>query len=533
MQQFGLIGSFITVLLGFLAALVLLTIWIRSNRNSQATVRALMQEAEDSVAFLFDNETLVDATPRARAVMEHADGHRSDWENFLSLLASRFPHLRSQCRDLASVGKKSISPADGGSDWIEAEHWNGLARITVVQDRDSPVKSVDPLTAAAMEHELQTLRSIGENSPQLIWKRDAEGTLIWANRAYIELSEALHPVGPDGVLPWPPRDVFKDTSIPAGSAPIIDMNRIEMPGHEKPVWYEVTSIKRGTDTMFFAVDSSASVFAKDAQQNFVQTLTKTFAQLSVGLAIFDSERRLVLFNPALTDLTGLPAEFLIGRPALFSVLDRLRDQHMIPEPKNYATWRDQMVALETAATEGNYHETWSLSNGQTFRVTGRPHPNGAIAFLMEDISDEISLTRRFRSQIDASNAIIDNLSSAVSVFSSSGSLIMANRAYRQLWGAQPEGSLNSRDFSDEIESWQAVSAPSPVWLKLKETLSRGGGDAPWNGTVWLDSHVEMVCSYAPLPDGNHQITFTPLESELAPASHVAHLEFKPNRAAPG
>jgi len=53
-----------------------------------------------------------------------------------------------------------------------------------------------------------------------------------------------------------------------------------------------------------------------AQRNFVQTLTKTFAQLSIGLAIFNRERQLVLFNPALIDLTALPADFLTGRPHL-------------------------------------------------------------------------------------------------------------------------------------------------------------------------------------------------------------------------
>ncbi|MDC1229331.1 PAS-domain containing protein [Octadecabacter sp.] len=207
------------------------------------------------------------------------------------------------------------------------------------------------------------------------------------------------------------------------------MHRIDVPRHDKPIWYDVTCVKRGTETIYFAINASAVVFAQDAQKTFVQTLTKTFAQLSVGLAIFDADRRLVLFNPALVDLTGLPAHFLIGRPALFSFLDRLRGQ---------------MVALEAAAAEGNYHETWLLPNGQTFRVTGKPHPNGAIAFLMEDISDEISLTRKFRSQIDTS--------AAVSVFSSSGSLIMANRAYRDLWGTDVDGSIASWDFSDEMTS---------------------------------------------------------------------------------
>lgn len=530
MDQVEVMGLIVAIGLGVLTAFVAMGFWIRANAATSTTIRTLMQEAEDSVTFLFDDDVLVDLTPRARTLMEQGDGQRSDWENFLSLLSARFPNLRSQCHDLASVGQKTIAPIDGQNGWIDAEYWNGLARITLVQDKDHPDETLDSLTASAMEHELETLRSIGEDSPQLIWKRDADGVLVWANRAYIELSEATNPAGSKDVRPWPPRDVFGDTASPAGAAPIIDMQRIDIPDEDKPIWYEVTSLKRGNETIHFAVDASAVVFAREAQRNFVQTLTKTFAQLSVGLAIFDSDRRLVLFNPALVDLTALPTDFLIGRPTLFSVLDRLRDQNMIPEPKNYATWRDQMVALESAAVEGSYHETWLLANGQTFRVTGKPHPNGAIAFLMEDISDEISLTRKFRSQIDTSNAVIDNLAASVAVFSASGSLIMANRAYRQLWGAQPEGSLSNRDFNDELATWKATSAPSPVWLKLKETLSRGGGDAQWNGSIWLDSHIEILCHYAPLPDGNHQITFTPSGHDSDAANLAEPIELKANRS---
>ena len=521
--SYGMIGA---VLFGAATAIGLLAVWIHFNSRTVVVGRTLMQEAEDSITFLFDDDVLLDVTPRARALMEQSDDHRSDWENFLTLLSARFPHLRSQCSDLASTGRKKIAPQDDQPGWIEAEHWNGLARITLVQDKDHPDETLDPLTARAMEHELETLRGIGEDSPQLIWKHDAEGVLIWANRAYIELSEAINPIGPDEILPWPPRAVFFDTATPAGSAPIIDMHRIEVPGQEKPIWYEVTGVRRGTDTIYFAVDASASVFAQDAQKTFVQTLTKTFAQLSVGLAIFDADRRLVLFNPALVDLTGLPTDFLISRPALFSFLDRLRDHNMIPEPKDYSNWRDEMVELETAAEQGSYHETWLLPNGQTFRVTGKPHPNGAIAFLMEDISDEISLTRKFRSQIDTSAAVIDNLTAAVSVFSSSGTLMMANSAYRELWGTESDGSLSSRDFSDELSSWEAISAPSPVWIKLDETIKRGGSDAPWQGSIWLDNHVEITCQYAPLPDGNHQIIFIPSEQVANETSAFAQVEFR-------
>lgn len=526
LDQLGFLGISGGMLVGATAAVAFLIVWIKTNSSTAVIVRTLMQEAEGSITFLFEDTVLIDVTPRARTLMEQSESHRPDWETFLTLLSARFPHLRSQCANLASVGKKTIAPQDGQPGWIEAEYWNGIARITLVQDKDYPDETLDPLTATAMEHELETLRGIGEDSPQLIWKHDAEGMLVWANRAYIELSEAINSIAPNDIRPWPPKAIFTDTATPAGSAPVIDMLHLDVPDQGKPVWYEVTGVKRGTDTIYFAVDASAVIMAQDAQKIFVQTMTKTFAQLSVGLAIFDADRRLVLFNPALVDLTGLPTGFLVGRPALFSFLDRLRDQNMIPEPKNYKNWRDKMITLESAATRGDYHETWLLPTGQTFRVTGKPYPNGAIAFLMEDISDEISLNRKFRSQIDTSAAVIDNLTAAVCVFSSSGSLIMANRAYRHLWGTSPDNSLTSRDFLDELSTWKSVSAPSPVWLKLDETLKRGGNDTPWQGSIWLDSHVEVMCQYAPLPDGNHQIIFIPSEHEIDSRMQLEPIEFR-------
>ncbi len=531
MSEIGIIEVLAALGAGCGLAVFLVALWVRSNRPTAATARALIKEAEDSIAFLFDDEELIDSTPRARGLLNQSDSRRSDWDNFLTLLSARFPHLRSQCRDLAKVGKKSIHPRDGAPGVIEAEYWNGLARFTLIQDKEEGKEPVDPMTAAAMEHELQTLRSIGENSPQLIWKRDAEGILVWANRAYIELSEALSPPKNDGVRPWPPHNIFGDAAVPEGHAPIIDMHRVDVPGEDRPIWYEVTSLKRDTDTMYFAVDASASVYAQDAQRNFVQTLTKTFAQLSVGLAIFDADRRLVMFNPAMLELTKLPADFLISRPTLFSFLDRLRDTNMIPEPKDYRNWRDQMAALETAAREGSYHENWILPGGQTFRVTGRPHPNGAIAFLIEDISDEVSLTQKFRSQIDVSAAVIENMPVSVAVFSSSGSLLMANKVYRDLWGGPAETMLGDADLLEELDKWEASSAPSPVWHKLRETFAHGGADTAWSGTIWHTSNFELMFEYSLLPDNNHMITFSTADTALVGARGVEKLEFSEARSA--
>ena len=75
--------------------------------------------------------------------------------------------------------------------------------------------------------------------------------------------------------------------------------------------------------------------AEAARREFMQTMSKTFAQLSTGLAIFDRKRALIHFNPALLDITGLDFETLSLKPDLASFLDTLRGKGFLPEPKNY------------------------------------------------------------------------------------------------------------------------------------------------------------------------------------------------------
>ena len=179
------------------------------------------------------------------------------------------------------------------------------------------------------------------------------------------------------------------------------------PGKEHQDWYDVSAVSVGDMTIFHAIDVNAIVKSEVAQRNFVQTLAKTFAQLSIGLAIFDRNGQLALFNPALIDLTNLPADFLSGRPTLMSFFDRIRENRRMPEPKNYQSWRQQITDVIAAATDGRYQETWTLETGQTYRVNGRPHPDGAIAFLIEDISAEISLTRNFRAELELGQSLMD------------------------------------------------------------------------------------------------------------------------------
>ena len=248
------------------------------------------------------------------------------------------------------------------------------------------------------------------------------------------------------------------------------------------------------------------VKAEEAQRTFVQTLTKTFAHLPSGLAIFDRARRLVLFNPALLELSTLPVETLATRPSLHDFLDEIREARVLPEPKNYSTWRDKITSMVTAAVDGTYCETWSLPNGQTYRVSGRPHHDGAVAFLFEDISADISSTRRFRSQIELGQNVIDALPSAIAVFSNLGTLTLSNAQFDQLW--KIDHTLADLTIKDATRLWQSLAMPTPVWETLKVHVETVGDKLTWSESIQLKDGRVLLCSVETLSDGSTMCSFT-------------------------
>jgi hypothetical protein len=90
MSQLAFLGASGALILGALTAVGLISIWIRTNSKTAVTARTLMQEAEGSITFLFEDETLADATPLARDLMEYHEAHRSDWEKFPHTIVASF-----------------------------------------------------------------------------------------------------------------------------------------------------------------------------------------------------------------------------------------------------------------------------------------------------------------------------------------------------------------------------------------------------------------------------------------------------------
>ena len=501
MFDFGLIPYLVAVLTSAAIVLLVLLAAQRFRVSTRPPEPSEEPAAAGAAVFLFRAGLLEDANPIG---LERIGPLKSDtyvWADLHKALVSDFPDFPPvQGADQPRSCNTLRASDPNRSDIAIIDQRGDTARVSIHSDPGQiPARNNRAWKAVA-------------NAPYPIWQVDKDGQVIWQNAAYEALAMRLghasdrgHPIF-DIDLDLPDKEPFR-TGITDTS-------------HHQTFWYDIVRVSTGNEVMCYASDANAIVNAEIAQRNFVQTLTKTFAQLSIGLAIFDRNRQLALFNPALIDLTALPADFLSGRPSLVAFFDRMRENRVMPEPKNYASWREQITELVVAATDGRYAETWTLPSGLTYRVTGRPHPDGAIAFLFEDISAEISLTRRFRADLELNQSVIDALPDAVAVFSSTGRLCLCNTAYCTLWRTDPDTSFAEYTLRDALPVWRNETRASDVWARLQTFVMSPTDRATWSEILTLQSGKHIRLSVHPVDRGATMIRFDMAQNTVKPPASL-------------
>ena len=345
---------------------------------------------------------------------------------------------------------------------------------------------------ASPRAQTQAFRARAEAFPVPAFEVDDTGAVLWQNDAFRQLFRTSLQFG--GVRP----------EIPPGADGIVQLRASD---GSSMGWVRVTGQQiPGGGRMSVIEDLNPQFEAEESLRSFMSTMTETFAHLDVGLAIFDRERRMSLFNPALSDIFGLKPTDLAMRPSLREFLEQLRANRMVPEQTNFTAWRRRFAEQASAADGSGYQEDWTLPSGSILRVTGRPHPRGAVAYIFEDISGHVMMVRRYLSEIALGQATLDHVSDGVSIFATTGDLVLMNAAFAQAFGLDQDQSSAPHTLETILGDISNAVSPDGPWQQVREFVL---GDDRTDKMSWVlapRSGPAREVSAVALPDGSTLLT---------------------------
>lgn len=299
-----------------------------------------------------------------------------------------------------------------------------------------------------------------ERAPLPAWRRGADLSLVWVNRAYAEAVEGLAPAAvlKDQVELDPAARKIAEKAA-AERRPAEGRIIVNIRGERRVLKIVETPMHAADDAALggIAVDITELDRARTELRHHIEANRRALDQIPTAVALFGAAQNLIYHNQAFLRLWGLDEADLAVQPSHGELLDLLRHAGKLPERADYAEWKAEQLALytgELAAPGGERDgeapdDIWHLPDGRTLRVARARHPLGGVLCVFDDITERLDLEARYNTQIKVQRATLNNLAEGVAVFSADGSLRLYNASFLRLWRLDEE-LLNARPHIDRV-----------------------------------------------------------------------------------
>ena len=228
--------------------------------------------------------------------------------------------------------------------------------------------------------------------------------------------------------------------------------------------------------------------------------------MTAGTAQFDADRTLNFFNRPFAAMTQLDPEWLAEKPEFDRVIERMRDQHRLPEARDFPAWKEERRNWFTSADEV-IEEEWMLPAGDHLRVVAQPLPDGGLRLFLEDRTEQLRLASARDTLLRVRAATFDNLFEAISVFASDGRLYVWNRRFIEDWQLDEEW-LATHPRIDELVPAMARKLVNPTSAaQIREMVRHTTSERQSsNGRISMTDGRHFQFAAVPLPDGNALFT---------------------------
>jgi diguanylate cyclase (GGDEF)-like protein len=240
-------------------------------------------------------------------------------------------------------------------------------------------------------------------------------------------------------------------------------------------------------------------------------LEKAINNLSLGLVIFDKQRRVVFCNKRYMEIYGLSAEQVAPGTPLSRLIQRRLDMgHKAPSNSDaYIRERFREASAPTATMQ-------ELSDGRTIIFTIYPMPDGGGMATHEDITEREEVNARLKNQYELGkqqeemlrlrnlqfDTAINNMSQGLCFFDAEQRLIVCNDRYVEMYDLPPDRVGPGTPLTEIVDMrFEAGSVPA---MSREEYLRWRGKVAisskPIDSIVELRSGRTFKIRHRPMPD---------------------------------
>jgi len=353
--------------------------------------------------------------------------------------------------------------------------------------------------------ETATLRAFAGAMPCPLWVRRDDGALEFANEAYAKAADAASP----GEAVAQNCELLDTASRADMVRALAEQGRftarLPVVSHGERRMFDVVALGFSHGSAGFAIDASEAVGLRAALERMAEAHRRTLDQLSCAVAVFDGERRLAFYNDAYRRLWDLERGVLDARPYDSDLLDRLRLARKIAEQPDFRAWKAKLHEAYQAIEPRS--DTWYLPDGRMLRIVTTPNPEGGVTYLIDDVTESITLARQNDGLMRVQRETLDNLAEAVAVFGSNGRVELFNPPFARMWNL-PTEALQLKPHVSTVEEWcRPLYDDDATWQALREAITGIENRAMPPRRLERADGTVLDCLTMPLPDGATMLTF--------------------------
>ena len=404
------------------------------------------------------------------------------------------------------TGAPARMPGSGGAVLAHGVWFTGITA-----DRtDEPAED-----GTALKRELARLRLLIDALPVPVWRRDAGLNLTDCNDAYARAVEAPSLAATvaegrelgAGVIPNAGKGLAQSAAAHKQSMTrhyhvVVNGDRRLLRITEQPLGNEEDPGMIG-----FAIDGTEVEELQYDLAQHVRTHAEVLENLSTAIAIFGPDTRLKFFNAAYLALVDLDEDWLWNEPSLPELLEKLREQRLLPEMVDFQSYRDSEVKKFTDLMESE-EDLLHLPDGKTLRRVTSPHPFGGLLYTLEDVTDTFAMERNYNTLIAVQRSTLDSLHEAVAVLGADGRLQLCNTAFADMWDIPPPLPEESAHIAELIEAGRRFWGRGDDWPDFKARMvGRITNHTGMNGKLARSDGSILEYAVTPLPDGGVMLTY--------------------------